>query len=119
MMPSLSQQIMGQGTSVIATPGPSGLATGTSMSSSAPLVMPGMLPPGTPGMLQPSTPAGILPPVTPGITHGMIYPPTPNYPGSSSSLQHIEDMPHLPADQVKEMYHIHKSNFWKVVCSII
>lgn len=50
---------------------------------------------------------GMMPPATP---QGMMYPQTPGYPVPSTPLQHIEDMPHLPADQVAlkkliEAYH--------------
>lgn len=105
MMPGLSQQIMGQGSSVIATPGPSGLATPgpSSMSTPAPLVMPGILRPGTPSMMQPPTPGGLLPAGTPSMAHSMMYPQTPGY--SVPPVHHIEDMPHLPPDQVTEFKH--------------
>ncbi|CAG9857962.1 unnamed protein product [Phyllotreta striolata] len=54
--------------------------------------------------MMPHTP-GLIPPVTPGLlappgTPGMMYPPSGGYPGPPTPLQHIEDMPHLPADQV-------------------
>lgn len=39
---------------------------------------------------------GMLPPSTPG----MMYPQTPGYPAPPTPLQHIEEMPHLAADQV-------------------
>ncbi|XP_074033651.1 RAD21 cohesin complex component verthandi isoform X2 [Leptinotarsa decemlineata] len=55
---------------------------------------PGMMPP-TPGMM-PSHSPGMMQPPTPG----MMYPQTPGYPAPPTPLQHIEEMPHLPADQV-------------------
>lgn len=36
---------------------------------------------------------------------GMMYPQTPGYPVPPTPLQHIEDMPHLPPDQVRIHFH--------------
>ncbi|KAJ8960631.1 hypothetical protein NQ318_013923 [Aromia moschata] len=41
--------------------------------------------------------AGMMPPGTP---QAMMYPQTPGYPVPPTPLPHIEEMPHLPADQV-------------------
>ncbi|KAG5865528.1 hypothetical protein JTB14_035899 [Gonioctena quinquepunctata] len=64
----------------------------------------GMLPSGmmphTPGMMPPTP--GMVHPATPG---GMMYPQTPGYPGPPTPLHHIEDMPHLPADQASQKFY--------------
>ncbi|KAJ8985324.1 hypothetical protein NQ317_008354 [Molorchus minor] len=49
------------------------------------------------GLLPPPPPQSMMPPGTP---QHMMYPQTPGYPVPGTPLQHIEDMPHLPADQV-------------------
>ncbi|XP_018565982.1 double-strand-break repair protein rad21 homolog isoform X2 [Anoplophora glabripennis] len=48
----------------------------------------------------PSTPQVLMPPPTP---QGMMYPQTPGYPVPPTPLQHIEEMPHLPPDQVRSI----------------
>lgn len=77
------------------TPGPSGLQTPgpSGMSTPGPGVITGMLTGGPTGLLQPPTPGG--------LAHNLMYPQTPGYSIPSASLQHIEDMPHLPPDQVR------------------
>nr|CAI5830524.1 unnamed protein product [Callosobruchus analis] len=70
---------------------------------------PGMMQPQTPGLLQPPTP-GIMHPQTPGMmgtpSHDMMgggemYSQTPVYPEPPTPLPHMEEMPHLPPDQVR------------------
>lgn len=43
---------------------------------------------------------GMMPPGTP---QGMMYPPTPGYPVPPTPLQHIEEMPHLAPEQVRNV----------------
>ncbi|CAH1973037.1 unnamed protein product [Acanthoscelides obtectus] len=120
MLPCPTPSMMGPGTPMMQPQTPGMMQPQTPMMQPQ---TPGMMQPQTPGMMQPQTPmmqpptpgmmqpqTPMMQPQTPGImgtpAHDMMgggemYSQTPVYPEPPTPLPHMEEMPHLPPDQVR------------------